>query len=202
MSSCPTTIESVSPSRSSKPIPDFARTDQYQMGLTLHGTVQNPAFVRFVERVGRDTTAAFNTHDWIVLAFVARDEKIPRELQERIERLRDLGLIERVAGRRYMLSRKYYEFVGDNAAYTRKRGLDRNQNLTLLLNHITDNTSVGSKLEDLCQVLSALPMRQVQYLLITLKRKNKAHPIGTTRAARWFSGPAPAEPPKKPRASK
>ena len=30
----------------SKPVPDFARTDQYQVGLTLFGTVQNPAFIR------------------------------------------------------------------------------------------------------------------------------------------------------------
>src|SRR5262249_16341770 len=42
--------------RQSKPVPDFSRTDQYQVGLTLFGTVENPAFVRFVEKVGRETT--------------------------------------------------------------------------------------------------------------------------------------------------
>ena len=30
--------------RQSKPAPDFSRTDQYQVGLTLHGTVQDPQF--------------------------------------------------------------------------------------------------------------------------------------------------------------
>ena len=40
--------------KQSKPSPDFARTDQYQVGLTLHGTVQDPAFVRFVEKVGKE----------------------------------------------------------------------------------------------------------------------------------------------------
>jgi ATP-dependent DNA helicase RecG len=184
--------------RQSKPVPDFARTDQYQVGLTLHGTVQNPAFVRFVEKVGRETTATFNTRDWIVLSTVARDEKIPKDLQGRIQRLLDLGLIERVAGRRYMLSQKYYEFVGDPPAYTRKKGLGRDQNLTLLLNHINDNKAKGSKLEDLCHVLPALPMTQVQSLLRTLKRQKKAHSVGKTSAARWYPGPAPSKTASKP----
>jgi ATP-dependent DNA helicase RecG len=177
--------------RQSKPVPDFARTDQYQVGLTLHGTVQDPAFVRFVEKVGKETTATFSTHDWLVLAAVARDEKVLKPLQGHVQRLLDLGLIERVAGRRCMLSRKYYEFVGRKAAYTRKKGLDREQNLGFLLKHITDNAATGSKLEDLCQVLSALPVSHVQSLLRTLKRRGKAHSVGTTSAGRWFPGPAP-----------
>jgi ATP-dependent DNA helicase RecG len=177
--------------RQSKPVPDFSRTDQYQVGLTLFGTVENPAFVRFVEKVGRETIATFSTHDWLVLATIARDDKVPKVLQGRVQRLLDLGLIERVAGRRCMLSRKYYEFVGQKAAYTRKKELDREQNLGLLLKHITDNAATGSKLEDLCQVLSALPMSHVQSLLRTLKRRGEAYPIGTTSAGRWFPGPAP-----------
>jgi hypothetical protein len=41
--------------KQSKPAPDFARTDRYPVGLTLHGTVQDPAFVRFVEEVSKET---------------------------------------------------------------------------------------------------------------------------------------------------
>src|SRR5262249_50315890 len=118
--------------RQGKPVPDFARTDTFQVGLTLFGTVQNPAFVRFVEKVGKDTTASFTTHDWLVLDAVARVGKAPKGFQERIPRLLDLGLIER-AGRKLMLSRRYYEFVGQQPEYTRKKGLDREQNLNLLL---------------------------------------------------------------------
>jgi ATP-dependent DNA helicase RecG len=102
-----------------------------------------------------------------------------------------LGLIERVAGRRCMLSRKYYEFKGQKAAYTRKKGLDREQNLGLLLKHITDNSATGSKLEELCQVLPALPPSQVRSLLRTLERRHQAHSIGNTSAGRWNPGPAP-----------
>ncbi len=177
--------------RQSKPIPDFARTDQYQVGLTLNGTVRDPAFIRFVEKVGKETTATFNTHDWLLLDLIAREQKVPKDLQARTQRLLDLGLIERV-GKKCMLSRRYYEFVGNKAAYTRKKGLDREQNLALLLKHIADNAVTGTTVDELCQVLPALPMSHVRSLLQTLKRREQAHSVGATRAGRWYPGPAPA----------
>ncbi len=64
--------------KQSKPVPDFARTDQYQFGLTLHGTIENPAFIRFVEKVGKETTAFFDAHDWMIFAAAAKGEKAPK----------------------------------------------------------------------------------------------------------------------------
>jgi ATP-dependent DNA helicase RecG len=180
--------------RQSKPVPDFARTDQYQVGLTLYGTVENPAFVRFVEKVGKETTAKFNTRDWLVLAAVARDGKIPKAIPGRTQQLLDFGLIERV-GKRFMLSRRYYEFVGDKAAYTRKKGLDREHNLELLLRHIRENVASGSPREELLQVLPNLPETTIRSLLATLRRRGLAHPRpkGVKFGARWYPGPEPHE---------
>ncbi len=118
--------------KQSKPTPDFSRTDGYQVGITLHGTVQDPAFVRFVEKVGRESTQFFGTHDWVIFAQAARGEKIPKGQQGRLNRLIDLGLIERGPGRTLLLARRYFEFVGQKGMYTRKKGLGREQNLALL----------------------------------------------------------------------
>jgi ATP-dependent DNA helicase RecG len=178
--------------KQSKPTPDFARTDQYQVGMTLHGTVEDPAFVRFVEKVGRETTAFFGTHDWVIFAQAARGEKISKGQETRLKRLLDLGIIERVSGRLYMLARKFYESVGKTGAYTRIKGLDRGQNLALLVKHIEENKGIGSKLEELCQVLPALTQMQVQSLLRTLKRTGRAYSAGRTRAGSWFPGPSPS----------
>jgi len=180
--------------KQSKPIPEWTRTDQYQVGLTMNGTVEDPAFVRFVEKVSNETSVIFNTHDWMLLAAASRGEKLPKGSEARAAGLLDLGLIEKVKGRNYMLSRRYYEFVGEKAAYTRKKGLDRKQNLALLLKHIEENKAAGCKLEELCQVLSALPTSQVQSLMRTLQRRNEAHSVGKTNQAHWFPGPAPILP--------
>jgi len=178
--------------RQSKPVPDFARTDRWQMGLTLHGTVQDAAFVRFVEKVVRETPATLDTHDWLVLDLVAREEKVSKDLQPRTQRLLDLGILERAGSKRLMLSRRFYEFVGQKGTYTRKQGLDREQNLALLIKHIEENKATGSKLEELCQVLPALPTTQVQSLLRTLQRRKQVHAVGRTNQGRWLPGPGHA----------
>jgi ATP-dependent DNA helicase RecG len=179
--------------KQSKPAPDFSRTDQYQVGLTLHGTVQDPAFVRFVEKVSKETTAFFSTHDWLLMSAASRGEKLPKGFENRLARLIDLGIIERSKGRTFMLSRRFYEFVGKTGDYTRKKGLDREHNLALLKKHIEDNAANGSRLEDLQQVLPSLPETTVRSLLNTLKRRNEAYSLGRSRGAKWFPGQIPPE---------
>jgi ATP-dependent DNA helicase RecG len=98
------------------------------------------------------------------------------------------GVVERI-GRKYLLSRKYYEFVDRKGVYTRKRGLDRETNKQLLLKHIKENRDSGSRLKELMQVLPALTMPQVQTLLRELKSEGKIYKVGSTRAALWYPGP-------------
>lgn len=174
--------------KQSKPAPDFSRTDPYQVGLTLHGTVQDPAFVRFVEKVSKETTAFFSTHDWLLMSAASRGEKLRKGFENRVARLIDLGIIERGKGRTFMLSRRFYEFVGKTGDYTRKKGLDREHNLALLKKHIEDNATNGARLEDLRQVLPSLPETTVRSLLNTLKRRDEAYSLGRSRGAKWFPG--------------
>ena len=125
--------------RESKPLPDFTDTDRYQVAITLHGTVQDPNFLRFLEKVGNEQLASFSTEDWMILAYVARGEKVPEPYRLRIDRLLDLGTIERAGRGKLMLSRRFYSFIGKKGAYTRKKGLDRETNKNLLLKHIHEN---------------------------------------------------------------
>src|SRR5712691_7702692 len=73
--------------RQSKPVPIFPRTDRYQVGLTLHCTLEDPRFVRFLEKVGQETTAGFSTHDWLILDRIAREQKLQEADKHRLKRL-------------------------------------------------------------------------------------------------------------------
>lgn len=100
------------------------------------------------------------------------------------------GVIERFGrgrGVKYILSRQYYQMVGSRGVYTRKKGLDRETNKTLLLKHIVENSETGSRLKELRQVLPSLSMPQVQTLLRELKLERKIHKTGATRAALWHA---------------
>ena len=173
--------------RESKQPPDYSGTDDYEVFLTLYGKVQDLRFLTFLEKIGRERQVSFEATDFITLDLINRREKLPQWARDRMPALLKSGVVERV-GRKYMLSRKFYEFVDRKGVYTRKKGLDRQTNKALLLKHIKENRNSGSRLKELMQVLPALSMPQVQTLLRELKSEGNIHAVGRTRSALWYPG--------------
>ena len=173
----------------SKQTPDFTGTDQYQVFLHLDGEVQDPRFLQFLEKVGQDTLELFSTADFLLLDCINRERKVPNHLKNRLQSLVEKGVTERYGrgrGVKYILSRRYYKMVGEEGVYTRKKGLDREANKTLLLGHIVENKAKGSRLKEFVQVLPFLSKDQVQKLVAELKKEGKIYKTGVTRGARWY----------------
>jgi len=177
--------------RQSKPLPDFSRTDAYSIWLTLHGEIQDPEFLRFLEEIGQERVASFSTEDFLVIDLIHREDTVPEILRSRITHLLVEGVIERVGrgrGVRYLLSRRFYRFLGKSGIYTRRRGLDRDTNKELLVKHIQEYQDAGSKMEALMQVLPGHSRSQIQVLLRELAKASRVHVHGATRGARWYPG--------------
>lgn len=175
----------------SKPLPDFKGTSDHEVRLTLHGTVGNPAFIRFLEKIGQEWLQSFNTYDFLVLDHLQNGRPVPEPLKPALFRLVSSGVVETIGrgrGTRYILSRSLYKYIGEKGTYTRQKGLDRETNKALLVKHIKENAKHGARLDELQQVLPSLSRNQVQTLLRELKKTNKIIVIGKTRAARWFPG--------------
>jgi len=181
--------------RESKPVPDYSKSDNTQVFLTLDGTVQDVRFLRFLERAAKETQFPFTTEDLLVLNGLRTSDHVSGRLAARIPALREAGLVEAVSrakGTRYLLSKKLYIQLGEAAAYTRRRGLDRETNKELLLQHLRDFGAAGVRLKQLCGVLPHLSYGQVRSLLAELKAEHKARASGRTNAGRWYlaeSGP-------------
>lgn len=172
-----------------KPRPDFTGTDNYNVVLTLRGQVQDFRFLQFLERVGRETQVSFGTHDFLVLDLVHREQTVPDSLRQCLQKLLELGAVERVGrgrGTRHILSRRFYAVLRKKGVYTRKKGLDRETNKALLLKHIRDNAKEGSTLAELRQVLPSLSRASVQWMLRQLKDEGHLYLKGRTKAARWY----------------
>jgi ATP-dependent DNA helicase RecG len=175
--------------RESKPKPDFTDTDAYQVALTLRGEIQDVQFLRFMEQVGQERLASFATEDFLTLDLIHNEQPVTEGLKPRLPGLIEIGALEMIGrgrGTRYILSRRFYDFMGKQGVYTRKRGLDRETNKTLLLKHITDHQAEGSQLPELLQVLPALSHHQVQRLLREMKEDGKIVVQGRTKAAHWY----------------
>jgi ATP-dependent DNA helicase RecG len=175
--------------RQGKPRPDFSRSDDYQVFLSLEGEVQDIGFLRLLERVGRERLRSFATEHFLVLDLVHREQRVPEPLRPYLSALIEDGVVESVGrgrGTRYLLSRRYYTITGRRGTYTRKRGLDRAQNRQLLLQHIRKNAAEGVRLAELRQVLPALSRGSIQSLLKEIKADELVECRGHTRGARWY----------------
>lgn len=175
--------------RQGKPLPSFAGTAAHEVRLTLEGGVRNPAFVRFMERLGDETLRSFSTLDYLALERLEQGKALSAELLERAPSLIAAGAVEalgRGKGVRYILSEALYATLGAKGTYTRQRGLDRNTNKALLVAHLTQQSPQGAPLAELRQVLPTLPESSVRDLLRELRGEGKLVLRGERRWARWF----------------
>ncbi|MBF0291445.1 MAG: putative DNA binding domain-containing protein [Nitrospinae bacterium] len=172
-----------------KPRPDFTGTDNYWVVLTLSGQVQDIRFLRFLEKVGQETTASFGTHDFLTLDMIHREEPVPEYLKPSARKLLELGIIESI-GRgkhtRYILSHRLYSALRKPGVYTRKRGLDRETNKKLLLKHIMERAEHGATLAEFKQVLPSSGHRAIQTMLCQLRDEGQACLKGRGISARWY----------------
>jgi ATP-dependent DNA helicase RecG len=189
----------------SKPLPDFSGSAAHEVRLTLLGTVTNVAFIRFLEKVGEQTMASFDTHDLLVLDHLQRDEEVPSHLRTRLRHLQQSGVIEsmgRGRGTRYLLSRRFYAALGQKGAYTRRKGLDRQEYKELLVKHIRENAQTGSPISELHQVVPSVSSGNLKRLLIELRGEGRITLQGKRRWARWYPQvPVVAEQNSKPSGS-
>jgi len=169
-----------------KRTPDLSGTDDYEVKVTLHGEIQDPRFLTFLERIGKDTLASFSTNDLLALDYVHWGEAMPPSLKQHVQKLLDNGVIERVGrgrGVRFILSRRFYSFLGRRGVYTRERGLDPETNKALLLQHV--RTFGTAAIRDFEQVLPALSRSQIHSLLRSLRADGKIRRVGEKRGSKW-----------------
>lgn len=181
--------------KESKATPDFTGTDEYRVSVTLHGEIQDVRFLRFLERLGHETLSSFSTEDLLVIDALHRERTVPSRLKESIRYLKERGIIETVGrgrGTRHILSHRFYDFIGKKGVYTRKKGLDRETNKTLLLKHIQRCREEGSRLQELMEVLPSLKPSQVQSLLRDLRAEGRIYHTGRTKGSRWYPAQQPS----------
>lgn len=178
--------------RQGKRLPDFTASSAHEVRLALSGTVQYPALVRFLEKIGESRLQTFSTLDFLVLESLHLEKPLTEFMKDRLPGLVEAGAVESLGqGRtkRYVLSKALYASMGAKGVHTRKRGLDHETNKALLLQHLRGQGDLGAPLSELEQVLPALPERKVQRLLNELKAEDKILLEGTRRWARWKVAP-------------
>ncbi len=168
----------------SKPRPDYGGTDEHRVVLKLRATIQDRAFIHFLDQVGQEMQATWTVSDLLLLDDV-RSGKVKPDGQALV-RFVEQGLVQRISrgrGVRYILSKRYYQATDQEGRYTRDLGLDKETNKELLLKHLRNFKHAS--MSKFLGVLPALTRWQITTLLKELRAEGKIHFVGVKRAGHW-----------------
>ena len=169
-----------------KPLPDFSGTDDFFVSVTLNGLILDKEMLSVIRRISEKDSELLSTEDFLTINALYHGQKLDRKMQDRLPRLTDMGIVEHIGRKKYVLARSLYAVTGKAGIHTRRVGLDRDTNKELLLKHIRENNNIGTPFKELQQVLPGLSRNQIQVLMRELKKDGQVFCEGKTSAARWF----------------
>ena len=121
--------------------PDYTKSDDFHVELSLSSAMRDKGFALFVESVQRDLPNDQKLSVAEVLTLVnVRDGKDASQLDKSaVHKLLERKLIEkrgRTRGISYILCQSYYEFAGDIASYAKKSDWNEEQVLAIIEPHL------------------------------------------------------------------
>lgn len=173
--------------KEAKQLPDFSGTDDNFVSLTLNGVILDKNMLSVLNRIGSERLETLSTGDFLVINALYHEMRINEGLYPHLKRLTDLGIVEHIGRKKYVLARSLYVAAGKSGVHTRKVGLDRDTNKELLLKHIRKNSSKGTPFKELQQVLPGHSRSQIYVLLRELRNDERIYCEGNTNAARWYA---------------
>lgn len=171
--------------RQAKALPDFLGTDKLHVRVTHNGMVEDPALVAMMVKIGRETLRGFSTRDLLVVHNIRKGLPVPDTLHRNLERVLQMGVVERIGHGKFILGKRYYSQMGHAGRYTRQKGLKADAIKALILQHIEENNETGSRFADFADAFPAMSRSAIQKLLRELREGKKIMVVGERKGARW-----------------
>jgi ATP-dependent DNA helicase RecG len=148
-----------------KPIPDYSKTDLFQVELTIHGEIEDKAFTAFISdaQAKSDTTDQLGTFDILGLHQIkeGRSEGIDTAILEKLEQLKLIKRVGGTASDKYVLSNLYFELKNGSSEIAGFRTLDIQRILRTL-----NGETTTAKMMDFVSIFNGdLNREQVKYLV-------------------------------------
>lgn len=163
--------------------PNYKGSTDKRVILELDGNIQDIEFAKYVLKVADNKNKLLDEEELLMLHKIKNNEHMPST--NVTEELLELGLIEKVGFSKYMLSKQYYTDMNKKVQYTKKKGLSRNKNKELILQHLKEFKSATKA--DFAEMFKfELSSKEISNLLEELKREGKIYFKGTPRSSKGF----------------
>ena len=160
--------------------PDYTKSYTNHVVLEIDESIQDMEFAKYVIKVADEKQKQLNDEELRILVDIKNNKRV--KAKGITKNLLELGLIEKIENRKYILSKKYYIDTNQKGEYTRRKGLGKNTNKALILEHLK-NYKKGY-VEDFAEVLKDVPKPTVKRYLQELKEEEKIELIGNPRVSR------------------
>lgn len=169
-----------------KGTPDYSRSDNFQVYLSLPTVVQDKAFVLFLEHIRNTAQITLSLREVITLEKIRTKTEKNQLDRDALKSLLEKGLIESIGKTNttgYILSREYYTFTNQPATYTKEKGPDISMIWLQVHNHLSqfNSAKIGDFEELFKGILNREQVKYNIYLLVeaeVLDRQGKGR--GTT----------------------
>jgi ATP-dependent DNA helicase RecG len=148
-----------------KPIPDYSKTDLFQVELTIRGEIEDKAFTAFISdaQAKSDTTDQLGTFDILGLHQIkeGRSEGIDTAILEKLEQLKLIKRVGGTASDKYVLSNLYFELKNGSSEIAGFRTLD----IQRILRTFNEETTTAKMMDFVSIFNGDLNREQVRYLV-------------------------------------
>ena len=148
-----------------KPIPDYSKTDLFQVELTIRGEIEDKAFTAFISdaQAKSDTTDQLGTFDILGLHQIkeGRSEGIDTAILEKLEQLKLIKRVGGTASDKYVLSNLYFELKNGSSEIAGFRTLD----IQRILRTFNGETTTAKMMDFVSIFNGDLNREQVKYLV-------------------------------------
>lgn len=175
-----------------KPSPNFSYSDNYQVELRLSGIVEDKAFVMFLRRIQQDRKDGekLSVHEVIALNEIRKGLEKKSIDATILKKLEKDGLIERIGktnSQKIILSKLYFEFTDNRAAYSEGKPIDGYQVGIVVMNHIQEFGK--GKMKDFEYLLRNFMTRgQVKYVISKMVTDGLLDKKGEGKGTEYFAG--------------
>lgn len=166
--------------RDGKGFPDLSESKSYAVVLNIPAQVKDTDFILYLERVVNDKQISLSFEEIYELEQIREKQRVSKP--EFKNKFIQLGLIESTGkgrGTKYILSRYYYETLGQSGKHTRLKGLKREHIKELILKHIKEGKQCNVK--TLSEGFPEYTSKDFSNMLQELKREGKIYFEGSSK---------------------
>ena len=169
-----------------KGLPNLNQSTKDMVRLSIPAQVKDKDFILYLERIINEHQILLSFEEIYELEKIREWQKIEKpEFKDKFIRLGIIESIGKGRGTKYILSRRYYETIGQSGKHTRIKGLNRDQVKELILNHIKEGKP--ARRIDLITGFSECKPKDISNILQELKKAGEITFIGEPKTGRWLA---------------